>query len=204
MITYLKDMQCAVHEGVMKAEELRMKNGKIPSPIDLRREIRPWFDSAYDYAKHHINPVCRSSVAILRSFMKNGKGKKYPEVKKLSMRLDSELVKPVDGTMRVTIRPGEYEFIPMNMKNKKWDDYGKYRISEVLITDRIVSVSFIIPENRPVGKEFIGVDLNFRTVDVTAVDTGKKEITGVNTERTGDIVKIQNDFSRRRQKIQKH
>ncbi|EQD55562.1 protein containing Transposase, IS605 OrfB, partial [mine drainage metagenome] len=43
-----------------------------------------------------------------------------------------------------------------------------------------------------------------RTVDVTAVDTGKKEITGVKTGKTGDIVKIQNDFSRRRQKIQKH
>ena len=66
----------------------------------------------YDYARHHVNPVCRSSIAILRSFRKNRKGKRYPEVKKLAMRLDSELVKIVDNAMRITIRPGEYELIP--------------------------------------------------------------------------------------------
>ena len=78
---YLKDMRDAVHYGVLKAEEMRRTNGKIPSPIDLRREIKPWYDSTYDYAKHHINPVCRSSIAILRSFRKNRGGKKYPEVR---------------------------------------------------------------------------------------------------------------------------
>ena len=96
----------------MKAEEIRRMNGKIPSPIDLRKAIKPWFDMKYDYARHHVNPVCRSSIAILRSFRKNRKGKRYPEVKKLAMRLDSELVKIVDNAMRITIRPGEYELIP--------------------------------------------------------------------------------------------
>ena len=67
-MNYLRDMRDAVHYGLLKAEEMRRINGKIPSPIDLRREIRPWFDSTYGYAKHHINPVCRSSVAIIRSF----------------------------------------------------------------------------------------------------------------------------------------
>ena len=56
---YLKDMRDAVHYGVLKAEELRRINKKMPSPIDLRREIKTWFDSTYSYAKHHINPVCR-------------------------------------------------------------------------------------------------------------------------------------------------
>ena len=83
-------------------EELRRRNGKIPSPIDLRREIKPWFDSTYEYAKHHINPVCRSSVAILRSCRKNRKNRKFPDVKKLSMRMDSELVKLRDGFIRIT------------------------------------------------------------------------------------------------------
>ena len=30
------------------------------------------------------------------------------------MRLDSELVKIVSDKLRITIRPGEYEFIPIN------------------------------------------------------------------------------------------
>ena len=59
ILTYLKDMRDAVRIGVLEAEGLRRKNGKMPSPIDLRRGIKAWFDSSYDYATHHINPVCR-------------------------------------------------------------------------------------------------------------------------------------------------
>ena len=158
VIEYLTDMREAIRHGVLKAEELGRINGKIPSSIDLRKAIKSWFDSQYDYARHHVNPVCRSSVAILRSFRKNGKGKRYPEVKKLSMRIDSELVKIENHALRITIRPGEYEFIPMKMRNRKWHDYGNYRISEVLITDSVVSVSFIIPENKSVGEDLTGMD----------------------------------------------
>lgn len=43
----------------------------IPSPITLRKEIREWFYSRYSYARHHINPVCRTAVAMLRSYRKN-------------------------------------------------------------------------------------------------------------------------------------
>ena len=64
------------------------------------------------------------------------KGKRYPEVKKLAMRLDSELVQIVGNAMRITIRPHEYELIPLNTENRKFHEYAKYRISEVLITDR--------------------------------------------------------------------
>ena len=204
IIQYLKDMQDAIHYGLLKAEELRRINGKIPSPIDLRKAIKSWFDSQYDYARHHINPVCRSAVAILRSFSKNRRGKRYPEVKKLSMRIDSELVKIVSDTIRVTIRPGEYEYIPLNVKNKKWDVYSRYKISEVLITDRIVSVSFSIPDDKPAGEKITGVDLNFGTVDMTTVDPVNLNLIDVETRPVTGIVRIQNDFSRRRQKIQKH
>ncbi len=100
--------ELAVHHGLLKAEELRRINGKMPSSINLRKEIKAWFDSYNDYAKRHINPVCSTSIAILRSYRKNGKGKKYPGVKKLSMRIDGELVKLEGGrsnTIRITIRP---------------------------------------------------------------------------------------------------
>ncbi|WP_337860602.1 transposase [Ferroplasma sp.] len=197
-------MKNAIHEGVMKAEELRIINGKIPSPIDLRKEIKPWFDSTYDYAGHHINPVCRSSIAILRSFRKNRKNRKYPEARKLSMRLDSELVKIVDSTIRITIKPGEYEYIPVNRMNKKWVDYSKYKISEVLITDNIVSISFSIPDEKIYGNSIIGADLNFNTIDLTTITTEDNQITHVETIPVKNIAKIQNSFSRRRQKLQKH
>ena len=202
ILTYLKDMRDAVRFGVFKAEELRRIHGKMPSPIDLRREIKARFDSSYDYAKHHINPVCRSSIAILRSFRKNGKGKKFPEVGKLSMRLDSELVKLQDGYIRITVRPHEYEYIPVNSKNRKFSEYCQNRISEVLITDRLVVLSFKNEAEKAVAEKKIGIDVNFSNITGTVINHGKVE--EVLEKSTSGIVKIQNDFSRRRSKVQKH
>ena len=199
---YLKDMRDAVHYGVLKAEELRRINKKMPSPIDLRREIKTWFDSTYSYAKHHINPVCRISIAILRSFRKNRKDKKFPDVRKLSMRLDSELVKLQDGFLRITIRSGEYEYIPINRKHSKFNEYSEFGISELLLTERKVVLSFKRPNNKEIGEKKIGVDTNVSNLSMTVVNKGK--ITDVLVKSTKDVVKIQNDFSRRRTKAQKH
>ena len=202
VMKYLMDMQDAIHYGLMKAEELRRINGKTPSPIDLRKEIRPWFDSSYEYAKHHINPVCRTSIAILRSYRKNRKGKKYPEVKKLSMRMDSELVKLQDGFIRITIRPHEYQYIPVNDHHSKYHEYCKYGISELLLTDRKVVLSFSKPGEKEIMNRKIGIDVNFSNISMTTIQGGKIEDVAVKS--TQNVVKIQNDYSRRRRKVQKH
>ena len=202
ILTYLEDMRDAVRYALLEAEGFRRKNGKMPSPIDLRRGIKAWFDSSYDYAKHHINPVCRSSVSILRSFRKNRKGKKYPEVKKLAMRLDSELFRLIDGKIRITIKPGEYAYIPVNTKNKKYMECSLGRMSELLITDRIVSLSFTVVENKNISEKKMGVDVNFKNITGTLINHGS--VDQVVEKSTSDIVKIQNEFSRSRQKIQKH
>ncbi len=204
ILLYLRDMREAIRYGVMKSYIHWKGEGTIPSPIDLRREMKSWFDSRYCYARHHINPVCRSSIAILRSFRKNMRGKAFPEVRKLSMRLDSELVKIVGDRIRITIQPGRYEYIKINTKNKKFAEYGRNRLSEVLITDRIVSLSFSIEENKTAGEELMGTDLNFSTVDFTVIDRETMEITAVKTLPIVEMAKIQNDFSRRRRKLQKH
>ncbi len=204
ILLYLRDMRDAIRYGVMKSYIHWKGEGTIPSPIDLRREVKGWFDSRYCYARHHINPVCRSSIAILRSFRKNMRGKAFPEVRKLSMRLDSELVKIVGDRIRITIQPGRYEYIKINTKNKKFAEYGRNKLSEVLITDRIVSLSFSIEENKTAGEELMGTDLNFSTVDFTVIDRETMEITAVKTLPIVEMAKIQNDFSRRRQKLQKH
>ena len=161
LLQYLEDMRQAIRYGVMKSYLQWKNSGYVPSPIDLRREMKPWFDSRYSYAKHHINPVCRSSVAILKSFRKNHHKKRYPEVRRLSIRLDSELVKIVGDKIRITIRPGEYDYIPINSRNKKWSEYSNYRIGEVLITDKVIAISFIFPNNE-LSDEKVRIDINFK------------------------------------------
>ena len=70
VMQYLHDMRDAVRNGVLMAEEMRRRDGKIPTPINLRRELKPWFDSQFDYARHHINPVCQAAVGALKSHRK--------------------------------------------------------------------------------------------------------------------------------------
>ena len=181
---------------------MRRINGKIPSAIDLRREFKPWFDSSYEYARHHINPVCRTSISILRSFRKNRKGKKYPEAKKLSMRMDSELVKLQGGFIRITIRPREYEYIPINDHHSKYHEYSQHGISELLITDRKVVLSFRKPDEKEIMSRKMGIDVNFSNISMTVINDEK--IHGVIVKPTRNIMNIQNDYSRRRTRIQKH
>jgi len=84
-----------------------------------RRSLKRYYDNNMNYAKHHIDPVCRSAIAILRSYKKNNNGElKIIEAKKLSMRIDSELTRIENNKLRITIRPNEYEYIPIVTKIK--------------------------------------------------------------------------------------
>lgn len=108
VVLYLKDMHDAVRYALQVAyrDTIRDEKRRIPSPIQLRREVREWFYSSCDYARHHINPVCRTAIATLRSYRKNHHGElRIPEVKRLAMRIDAELFKVVDGRVRITLQP---------------------------------------------------------------------------------------------------
>ena len=64
VLNYLGNMQDAIKYSLQAAYRMTIRNLKheIPSPIELRREVKGWF-CRYDYAKHHINPVCGTAVA---------------------------------------------------------------------------------------------------------------------------------------------
>lgn len=124
---YLTDMQDAVRYALQVAyrDALKDADGRVPSPIALRREVRDWFHSRYSYARHHVNPVCRTAVAMLRSYRKNHHGElRIPAVRKLAMRIDGELFKMVDGRVRITLQPNRYAWLAMNTKSKH---YGSTR-----------------------------------------------------------------------------
>ena len=203
-------MQDAVRYSLQVAyrDALRDEKRRIPSPISLRREVRDWFYSRYDYARHHVNPVCRTAVAVLRSYRKNRHGElRIPEVRRLAMRIDGELFRVIGGRIRVTLQPNRYVWLLINSSNKHYDEYSKGRASELLVTDTKVCLTFVVgEEKKPLGKMFVAQDLNFRSVDSTkALTTGDTpRLEGVKTEPLGQVVRVQNDFSRRRRALQKH
>ncbi|WXG42003.1 MAG: transposase [Candidatus Freyarchaeum deiterrae] len=188
----------------------RNKQHKIPHPIELRRMIKDWFYSRYPYARHHINPVCKSAVALLKSYRKNHhEGQlRIPAVKKLAARIDAELFKLVEGQLRITLQPFSYVWIPINTNHKKYKDYDHGRVSEVLLTERKVCLTFIIGSgNKPLSTRFAASDLNFSTIDSTAAvkdSQGTVHLEAASTEPLRRITRIQNDFSRRRRRLQSH
>jgi putative transposase len=205
VVRYLEDMRDAVRYALQAAYALTLRDpkGNIPSPITLRKEVKPWF-AKFGYAVHHVNPVCRSAVALLRSYRKNHGKLRIPQVKKLAMRLDAELVKLEGERLRVTLQPGCYAYLPINNKNKHFQEYGKNRICEALITDRKVCVTYTVgPSEKPLGQHLMGQDLNFKSVTSTKTTLAlpPAQLQSVNTIRTDRIAQIQNDFSRRRRSI---
>ncbi|MCL5989321.1 MAG: hypothetical protein M1166_03195, partial [Candidatus Thermoplasmatota archaeon] len=198
ILKYLNDMRDLTNKAILNAYSIaRSNNNRLPSPIALRRSLKDYYDNNITYAKHHINPVCRTAIAILRSYKKNNNGKlKVIKAERLAMRIDSELTKIDNNRLRITIRPNEYEYIDIVDKNKKFNEYSNYPISEVLLTDSKVYITFITgSDNKPViGDNIIGFDLNFKSVDYTVIKDNK--IADVGSIDTSEIAKTQRDYAR--------
>ncbi|WMT50595.1 MAG: transposase [Ferroplasma sp.] len=206
ILKYLADMRDLTNKAIINAYSIaKSNNNELPSPITLRKSLKKYYDNNIDYAKHHINPVCRTAIAILRSYKKNNDGElKIIKAGKLAMRIDSELIKIENGKLRITVKPHEYEYIHIVDKNKKFNGYSEYKLSEVLLTDRKVCITFMAGSlNKPViNNNIIGFDLNFKSVDYTVIKSN--EIVKVDTIDTSDIARAQRDYARKRKKIQKH
>ena len=206
IIQYLTDMRDLINRAIINAYAMaKSDNNQIPSPIVLRRSLKNYYDNNIDYAKHHINPACRTAIAILRSYKKNNNGElRIIKAERLAMRIDSELIKIENNRLRITLKPHEYEYIDIVDKNKKFNEYSKYKLSEVLLTDSKVCITFRTGTlNKPVMEDnIIGFDLNFKSVDYTIIKNN--EIVETNTIDTSDIAKTQRDYARKRTKIQKH
>jgi putative transposase len=184
ILKYLEDMGEALTQALAQAYALAKcdDNMVLPSPVALRRRVKPWFDFRYDYAKHHVNPVCRTAVSLLRSYRKRRHKLAMPQVRRLAMRIDSELFRIMehnDGavTVRVTLKPFTYEYITFTPSHKKWREYRRGAVSEILLTDRRLYLTFILglDGGKPLGGRLAGLDLNFRSVDSSAFGGGKLE-----------------------------
>nr|MDO8100857.1 transposase [Candidatus Njordarchaeota archaeon] len=214
ILKYLKDMRDALREALACAYvSAKDGNNLLPNPVALRRKVKPWFDSRYgDYAKHHVNPVCRTAVALLKSNRKRHRRLVLPHVRKLAIRIDSELFRVTgngDGTVsvRVTLKPFNYEYVTFTPRHKKWTEYSAVgEISEILLTDKKLYATFVVGVDgeKFLGRRLLGSDLNFKKVDSSAFDGVKGRLESPWGKPLKRIVQVQRDFSRRRRRLQLH
>jgi putative transposase len=136
-------------------------------------------------------------------------------VRRLAVRIDAELFKIEQGqgkeggtvSVRITLQPFKYEYITFKPKHKKWEEYSEGKASELLITDRRLYITFVTNGGKKfLGSRFVASDLNFSTIDSTVASKEGEtvKLQQVKTEPIGKIARIQNDFSRRRRRIQLH
>jgi len=133
ILACLNDMRDALRMALVYAYVMaREDNSRLPGPIALRRRFRDWFYSRYGYARHHINPVCRNGVALLRSYKRRHKRLEIPEVKRLAVRIDAELFKieqeqKDDGSVsaRITLQPFRYGYITFTPRHRRWEEYSR-------------------------------------------------------------------------------
>lgn len=213
ILKYLTDMRSALAMTSAAALTYAKTAGYILNPIQLRAKVKPWFDSAYGaYAKHHINPVCRTAVALLRSYRKRHKKLGPPQVRKLAMRIDSELFRVTKNgdetvTVRITLKPFDYEYITFTPRHKKWSEYSNGgKVCEILLTEGRLCFTFTagVHGGKPLGERLLASDVNFQTIDSTAFNCGSGKLESVSVESLKRMVRIQNDFSRRRRRLQLH
>jgi putative transposase len=214
ILRYLSDMRDALRGAIAQAFVLARAVGgnSVPNPIALRRTVKPWFDSSYEYARHHVNPLCRAAVALLRSYRKKHRGRlALPQVKRLAMRIDSELfritVNPHGSVaVRLTLKPFTYETIIFTPRHKKWAEYSQGEASEILLTESRLYITFTLRPGaeKPMGARLAGVDLNFHNLDYTPLGGGAGGLEPPHTRQLSRIVKVQVDFSGKRRRLQLH
>jgi putative transposase len=107
--------------------------------------------------------------------------------------------------VRGTLKPFTYEYITFTPRHKKWSEYytAAGRVCEILLTDRKLCLTFIVRNSeKPLSGRLVGSDLNFHSIDSSAFGDGRLETP--HSTPLKDIVQIQNDFSRRRRRLQLH
>lgn len=105
------------------------------------------------------------------------------------------------------MKPFTYETIAFLPHLKQWAEYSQGAVSEFLLTESRLYVTFTLrpAARKPMGTRLAGVDLNFHNLDYTSlsgVSGGRPE--PPHTQQLSRIVQVQNDFSRRRRKLQLH
>ncbi len=214
IMDYLADMRDATQYAVV-AGFYSMRNDfkkRIPSPITLRSLIQDWFFSRYDYSRRHLDFACKKAVTVLKTNQPNKRGKlSVPVVRNLSITIDYRRFKLVGEMIRITLQPGRYVWIPLNKRNKHFEEYSKGKAVTLDLTKDTVYLTFNLgPGRKEIGRVLAGCDMNFGSVEISKArmtdgENGKSiALLGASSIPTGRITEIQDDFLSHRRRLQLH
>lgn len=170
----------------------------------LRDAQYGWFDAHYGgrYAVHYLHSASSYANGIAKSWRKMGKSK-FPHLKRGVAKLDQMLVKVMcqtpDGIkLRVTIAPKQYAVLDLPVHHKKFAEYSKYKLGEIIIhEDGSIDLPFQIPDDKPDSTLMSGTDYNFNSADIATSEGVIKSIS------LKPITRIQANMRKKREAIRK-
>lgn len=214
IIDYLADMRDATQYAVIVGfySMLSDSKKKIPSPITIRHLIQDWFFSRYDYSRRHLDFVCKKAITMLRANRPDKRGRlSVPVVRNLSMFIDYRRFKLLEEQIRITLQPKHYVWIPLNRRNKHFEEYSKGKAVMLDLTEDTVYLTFNLgPRWREIGPILAGCDVNFGSVEISRarVTGGENDnpvtMLGASSIPTTRIVEVQDDFLLHRRRLQLH
>lgn len=165
----------------------------ITSDFDLRDENRDWFLKHYSYAKHWLNSASTFAIGVVRSWRELGGNK--PHLVRPVLHLDQMTFKFKDNVLRLTLKPREFIYIPIKIRDSK---YVYSKLGELTITMDNICLAYqystIAPSSMFVR---VGVDSNYKSL-IGATERGEFIETDLSS-----VIKIQKDYTNQREKIQK-
>jgi len=122
----------------------------------------------YGLHTHYTLSACEVACARLKQYRKN---RKLAYVRKPHLKLDNQTFKIVDGKLRIPVKPREFMYIPLRIReyHKQFFDNG-LKIGSVTITLNTVTIAF--------SKQVTEIEVK----GMMAFDTNEKSLVGIDTD----------------------
>lgn len=182
----------------------------ITSRAALHKVAYQDFKNEFDLASHYFHSAGMIATQVLRSWRKlcrkhKASWDKPPVFTKRHIRLEGCLTKFDGESIRLTIRAGEYLWIPLKIFDYQKEQIellkqGKASIGEITISDDHVLIPFKheIELNEP--RAIAGIDMNEESADIAILNNEGAKSISVSTK---ELKTIKGTYYRKRRKIQK-
>jgi len=189
ILPVLETFRQMVNEAIRigKEHKIRSRNKLISICYDEFKK--------YNLHTHYTLSACEVACARLKQYRKN---KKLAYVRKPHLKLDNQTFKIVDGNLRIPVKPREFLYIPLQIRDyhQKLLNDATLKMGSVTITLNTITIAF--------SKDVRAIE----PFGIVAFDTNEKSLVGIDTNgnhlhaNLSKIATIQHTYRLKRARIQ--
>ena len=163
VLPILESFRHMVNHAIRVGKEHKIKSGN--------KLIRVCYEEFRKYGlhTHYTLSACEVACARLKQYRKN---RKLAYVRKPHLKLDNQTFKIVDGNLRIPVKPREFIYIPLKMRNyhRQFLNDATLKIGSVTVTVSTVTIAF--------SKDSKTIE----PMGIVAFDTNEKSLVGIDSD----------------------